>query len=223
MFDPQHTITEKPVLQSTAKLINVDINPSLRAESWGLIIGDIVTNLRASLDHIAWELSDLYIRETGRGKLTPSEAKTVQFPLYDEPSAMTDKRRGVRALQHILPRAHNEIKRFQPYNRRNWPELKLLSNLELLSNTDKHRIVTPTNVRARIGLTSSEAGGVAILNDKTNINFIADISTNLKPNVTYIIAVYPRDSLHPMSIDELPLIHNFIRDKVIPAFICFFK
>jgi len=225
-FNPQYTIIEKPVSKGIfqgAKLVDVDIDPSLKADSWGLIIGDIVTNLRASLDHIAWELAMLHIRQTGGKKLTPSQARTVQFPLYDDPSAMTDRRRGVRALQYVLPQAHTEIKHFQPYNRRNWPELRLLRDLELLSNADKHRLVTPTNIRAKIRLTPNDEGIVAILNKHRNSQFIADIGTNLKPNITYIIAVYPRDILHPMDIEELTLIHNFIRDEVIPAFTSFFE
>ena len=31
LFDPQYTIEEKPIMQGKAKLINVEINPSLRA------------------------------------------------------------------------------------------------------------------------------------------------------------------------------------------------
>jgi len=222
LFDPQYTIEEKPIMQGKAKLINVEINPSLRAENWGLIIGDIVTNLRASLDHITWDLAMLHIRETGR-KLTPKEERKIQFPLYDDSSAMADERRGVRALKYVLPRAHSEIERFQPYNRRNWPKLDLLRDLELLTNTDKHRIVIPCNVRSNVRLTSGDKGCVIILNEKNNTKFITDSSTSLEPNITHTIAVYPRDSIHPMSIDEFPLIHDFIRDEVIPSFVRFFE
>jgi len=222
LFDPKHTIGEKPIMQGMAKLVDVDIDPSLRAENWGLIIGDIVTNLRASLDHIAWELAMLHIRETGGRKLTPSQSRLVQFPLYDEPDDFMAKSRGGRALKFVLPRARSEIERFQPYNRRNWPELKLLGDLKLLSNADKHRLVTPTNVRAKISLTPEDPGIIAILNKQRNTKFIADIGTDLEPNITYTIAVYPRDALHPLSINELPLIHNFIRDEVIPSFTSFF-
>jgi len=227
-FNPQHTISEKTisqgVLKGIAKIIDVNIDPSLRAEIWGLIIGDIVTNLRASLDHIAWELAMLHISEIGRKKLTPSEAKRVQFPLYDEVSAMDDTRRGGRALEFILPRAHNEIKRFQPYNRRNWPELHLLHNLELLANTDKHRNIPPCNVQAKVTLTPSNGGVIQILNDKRNSQFIADTGTRLEPNITFTIAVYPDRRIYPpMSIAELSLIHDFIRDEVIPAFSRFFE
>jgi hypothetical protein len=222
-FDPQYTIGEKPIFHGTAKLVNVDMEPSLRAESWGLIIGDIVTNLRDSLDHIAWELAMLHIRETGGKKLTIKQARSVQFPLYDDPLAMTDERRGGNALKFVLPRAHSEIKRFQPYNRRNWPELNLLRNLELLVNTDKHRVVTPCNVRAKITLTPNDPGIVAILDKHSNSEFIADMNARLEPNVAYTIAVYPTGVFHPMSIDELPLIHDFIRDEVIPSFTRFFE
>lgn len=221
-FNPQYAIWEKPIMNGIAKLVDVDINPSLKAESWGLIIGDIVTNLRDSLDHIAWDLAMLYLRETGRKKLTPREARTVQFPLYDDASAMDDKQRGVRALKFVLPRAHSEIKRFQPYNRRDWPELNLLRDLNVLANMDKHRLVTPCNVRAKISLTPNDPGVIAILNNQRNTQFIADISTSLEPNITPTIAIYPRDVFHAMSVDELPLIHDFIRDEVIPAFAGFF-
>jgi hypothetical protein len=223
-FNPQHAVREKAISQGPLQglsIIHVDIDPTAKAESWGLIIGDIVTNLRDALDHIAWALAMKYIRETDRKKLTVKEAKTVQFPLYDEISAMNDPRRGVRALQFVLPRAHSEIKRFQPYNRKDWPELNLLRDLEVLANTDKHRLVTPSKVLAHIRMNEDDPGIIAHLNDKSNRMFL-NPGEHLEPNITYEIVVYPRDAFHPMNIDVLPLIHNFIRDEVIPAFTCFF-
>ena len=222
-FSPQHHISEQPISDGVlqgAKIVNVSIEPSLRRDSWGLIIGDIVTNLRASLDHIAWELAMLNVRKSGI-ELEPRQQRSIAFPLCIEQNKWGDV--GGRAIRHIDSAARGEIERFQPYNRRMWPELNLLRNLELLANTDKHRIVTPCNVRAKIALSPNDSGVVAILNEHSDSRFIADTNTYLEPNVTYTIAVYPEGMLHPMSIDELPLIHNFIRDEVIPAFACFFK
>lgn len=65
-FYPQHSVSEQPISKGMligAKLVKVEIDPSF-SKSWGLIIGDIVTNLRDSLDHIAWELAMLQVQNS---------------------------------------------------------------------------------------------------------------------------------------------------------------
>ena len=222
-FNPQHAIREQAISQGPLQgfgIINIDIDPSAKVETWGLIIGDVVTNLRASLDHIAWALAMLHVSETGK-KLTPGQERSIHFPLYEDPAAETDKQRMVSDLKYILPRARSEIKRFQPYNKRDWPELNLLRDLNLLANADKHRLVTPSNVRAHIKLTKDDTGIVMNLIKKGNTMFL-NTGQIIEPDITYEIAVYPRGPLRPMSVDTLYKIRDFIRVEVIPAFIGFF-
>lgn len=222
-FNPQHTIREHTISQGPLQglgVINIDIDPSARTETWGLIIGDVVTNLRDSLDHIAWALAMLHVSETGK-RLTLGHERSIKFPLYDDPAAETDKNRMVRDLKYVLPRAHSEIKHFQPYNRRDWPELNLLRDLNLLANADKHRLVTPSNVRAHVKLTHNDPGIIVNLNEERTTQFL-NTGHYIEPDITYEIAVYPRGPLRPMSLNTLSLIHDFIRDEVIPVFAGFF-
>ena len=195
----------------------------MRAESWGLIIGDIVSNLRASLDHITWALAMQYVvEEKGTLKLTPKQERAIAFPLLDDPADWPLQGGKGSALESVIPRAYDEIKRFQPYSRRNWPELGLLRDLQLLVNADKHRVVTPTNVRAHIKLTPNDPGIIAYLNNKSNSQFL-NTGLNRELKITFEIAVYPRGPFHAMNIDSFSLIHDFIRDEITPSFTGFFK
>ncbi len=222
-FNPQYAIREQTISQGPLKgfgVITINIDPSARVEIWGLIIGDVVTNLRDSLDHIAWALAMLQVRETGK-KLTIRQERSIHFPLYDDSAAENDKQRLVRDLKYILPRAHSEIKRFQPYNEKDWPELSLLRDLNLLANADKHRLVTPSNIRANIKLTEDDSGIVMNLIKKRNSMFL-NTGQIIEPNITYEIAVYPRGPFRPMNLSTLYKMHTFIRDEVISAFESFF-
>jgi hypothetical protein len=224
LFNPQSAIREQAISQGPLKglgLITIDIDPSLRAKTWGLIIGDIVTNLRASLDHIAWALVMFHVAKTKK-RLSPKEKRAIIFPLLDDPAGWPDPGKKGSPIEFVSRPAHFQVERFQPYNRRDWPELNLLRDLQLLVNADKHRVVTPTNVRAHIRLNPNDPGIIAYLNDKSNHQFL-NTGLNLEPNITFEIAVYPRDPIHPMNINSLSLIHDFIRDEVIPSFTGFFK
>jgi hypothetical protein len=62
----------------------------------------------------------------------------------------------------------------------------------------------------------------AIINQEDKYQFMAGINDHLEAKITPAIAIYPRDVLDPMSIDELSPINDFICDKVLPDFTGFF-
>lgn len=92
------------------------------------LIGDCVSNLRASLDYIAWELASKYSPKP----LVPSVDK-VYFPIYDVPQ----KYSHARLVQYKVPTAALDIiASVQPYNAGSEP----LGHLHAIVNCDKHRL-----------------------------------------------------------------------------------
>lgn len=103
------------------------LDPEPVPSEWGPMIGDVLTNLRSSLDHLARQL----VIANGRG------ASDSFFPLFDDPidflcRAMPVLRKLDATGQAILDQA-------QPYNRANPPQDAALWLLNNLCNIDKHR------------------------------------------------------------------------------------
>ncbi len=96
---------------------------------FGLMIGDIATNLRAVLDHIVWRLVS--------PKLTPDDRKEdVGFPFVRERTKL--KKQIKRALLDRVGKADELIESIAPYPGGNDD----LYALHTLSNGDKHRLCT---------------------------------------------------------------------------------
>lgn len=100
---------------------------------FGLIIGDIVHNLRGALDHVAWYLADRYSPNRG-------EDTSTQFPI------VTSRRRFERPptqqmLRYLSPADIDIKEKLQPYHTADPPEDGALAYLQLLSNRDKHRTI----------------------------------------------------------------------------------
>jgi hypothetical protein len=112
-------------------------------EEIALIAGDVVQNLRASLDYVASELVD------ARG----GDPLRAQFPIYvTERPFIHDvrfrKKTRRRGPLNSIPATSDEwayIERLQPYQRGNLRQAKTdpLYALAYLSNRDKHRALTP--------------------------------------------------------------------------------
>jgi hypothetical protein len=108
------------------------------------IAGDILHNLRSSLDHFVTAL--VQQRESGEGRNA--------FPIYTSEKALIEdvrdrpKKRGPGPLHGIAVDSDEWafIERAQPYQRRDSPKAHPLAVLADLSNRDKHRILNPTYV-----------------------------------------------------------------------------
>ena len=108
------------------------------------IAGDIVHNLRSSLDHFVTAL--VQQREGGDGRNA--------FPIYASEEAFIQdvrdraKKRGPGPLHGIAVDSEEWafIERAQPYKRRDRPKAHPLAVLADLSNRDKHRVLNPTYV-----------------------------------------------------------------------------
>ena len=96
----------------------------------GLIVGDIIHNLRSSLDHIVWELV-----ERGGARLTESERRKLGFPIYDcSEKFEAELQRKVKGASQA---AVDFIKNTKPYKGGNEP----LWWLDELDVRDKHRVL----------------------------------------------------------------------------------
>ncbi len=112
---------------------------------WSLIIGDIVHNLRSSLDHLAYQLVIKNQRE-------PTDR--TSFPIFHN-DPFTNNPEGTRAWRDRVEGMHEDdvalIKSLQPYQRRYDPEAEppeddTLFTLNALWNADKHRELILTSI-----------------------------------------------------------------------------
>jgi hypothetical protein len=108
-------------------------NPPLR---WGIIVGEIIHDLRSALDHLVHQLA-----------LTNGKAPGgISYPVLSEdpgsPKA-SDKTRSI--WRNLTKRIHPDdlaiIERTQPYNRENPGVGRALFGLNRLSNWDKHNAI----------------------------------------------------------------------------------
>jgi hypothetical protein len=106
----------------------------------GLLIGDILHNLRSTLDHLLWQLTiaNGHVPDTFP---LPKKSKwaDLQFPMVDSPQAYANV--ANRRLWGISQQSRDRIERFQPYNMVPNPgDVSVLWMLRELSNVDKHRL-----------------------------------------------------------------------------------
>jgi hypothetical protein len=115
-----------------------------------LILGDLLTNLRATLDYLVWQL----VLAAG-GVPTDRNAFPCVRDAKNWHSAREDRLAGVD------PRWAGEIEKLQPYHRPQQPERHPLAVLDTINNINKHRALPPTVMTLpawRIGL-EGDLGG----------------------------------------------------------------
>src|SRR4029434_5844611 len=89
------------------------VEPPLRLNA---VVGDVMTNVRASLDYIIWQLGIAHFQNP---PLIPDEDKKwASFPIYNDPSSDGLANKINRFTNRQVPTsAVDEIKALQPYNR----------------------------------------------------------------------------------------------------------
>ncbi len=126
-YDPD---TECIVLHIT------DIGPP--PAEWGLRLGDVVANYRASLDHLAWAV---VMRGDRADSLTDGKMKGVYYPVTIPGSQVA------RVFKRNLPGATEAdlaiIRRYQPEHVGEEGQSHCLTTLQRASNLDKHRSLQP--------------------------------------------------------------------------------
>jgi hypothetical protein len=124
-------------------------------ETWALIIGDYLHNLRSVLDHIVWQL---VVANGG----TPTN--DTKFPVAESGPDWFDREAAKRQLKGVHPQAVAAIRTLQPFppHYDGEPKLSPLWLLQKLNNIDKHRLihtVTLSPHEARLTLFEPIGGG----------------------------------------------------------------
>lgn len=183
---------------------------------WGVLVGEIVHNLRSALDHIAWQLALL--------GPNPPDPKKIKFPIFkvDDPwsQGMIDAN-----LTNVPDDAKQVIKTFQPYNAGNAAEAHALWILHSLWNTDKHQSVQdlPFTLEWKVprhpGVSANflDNGGVEIF-----IPIDLDEKINFKPNVSSKVTFPMTGPVDGADMKALRHMHDVVRDPILPALAGFF-
>jgi hypothetical protein len=115
---------------------------TLDTESWAILAGDCLFNLRCALDHIVFELH----HQRFRGKIPPAVEEASGFPIL---TTKPTGRRGRspdpakwREIKHLASKQRRAIEFLQPYNRQRDKFRNVrnaLADIQTLNNIDKHR------------------------------------------------------------------------------------
>jgi hypothetical protein len=103
-------------------------------EEFALIFADMLSNLRATLDYLVWQLA------LASGNFPTDRS---MFPVVKKPGADWASIRGDR-LAGVADRWASEIERLQPYHRSDHPEWHPLAILDHVNNLHKHRTLPTT-------------------------------------------------------------------------------
>jgi len=196
-------------------------------EGWvirmGVILGDVIHNLRGALEYLYWQLYCHYVRIP-----TPKQAEEVKFPIESTKKRFSDKRVHVRKI----PGAQWAVIRkaqpyYRPYARRNIA----LAALRDLSNRDKHESLNPLLMRtSTFGLTdelrnagpfkfrslgrfSSHREGLKVGTNIVDIEFFSDVDPEVEvAGYTTALILLPEGDFEIMEGVDLML--TVVRDIV---------
>lgn len=123
--------------QSNSLSVNLDLKPidfaygfsreSTIPAGFGILVGEVIYNLRAALDYLVYELA---AHDSGRVQ------NGTQFPIEDAPQGFSGRAKTY--LVGLNQRHITLIEGLQPYKGVDWTRL-----LRDISNPDKHRQLTP--------------------------------------------------------------------------------
>jgi hypothetical protein len=99
-------------------------------ERLGLVFGDMVSNLRATLDYLVWQLVLVGGKRPGRRTGFPVVRRTKDWAVQSRT-----------ALRGVEQRWVGEIEARQPYHRADRPSVHPLAILDHVNNLNKHRFL----------------------------------------------------------------------------------
>ncbi len=126
----------------------------------GLLIGDVLHNIRSALDHLVWELDD---RDADLKRET-------EFPIFLEQERY--QKGALRKVAGLSADAQSIVENFQPYHSPT-PDLHLLWVLHALNNLDKHRTIAVVVGQTRAPLTVTRHSEDELEIGYANVQFVA--------------------------------------------------
>lgn len=200
----------------------------------GLLIGDVVQNMRNSLDHLAWQLAL-------RHRPNDEPPGNTAFPIFKGPDeferqVVCGRRSPIRGTSKI---AQDRIAGLQPCYRAKRPWSDPLWVLHRLANDDKHRVLHVTAVAAHAATyflsdmlaTRIEAASVSVLGrsfgDGDELGRLppepacAELADKL--NLTYDVAFDPEGPARGERVlAQLDRCRKAVREDVVPSFLDLF-
>ncbi len=188
--------------------------PTLPTWRVALMVGDVVHNLRASLDHLVWRLARLKTKEPSRNSL---------FPIFDTYNAGALDRR----LKEIPSGAQQIIEGLQPYHRGDRMKEDLLWLLNRLCVIAKHRHINVIGAYAPFEiklppLTTSKFEIVDKREIVVTVPVRNEVEKDLNPSLSTEITLGINEPGYGRNISVLGEIHDLIRDDIFPRFTKFF-
>lgn len=120
------------------KVVHLKILKEPKNPEWGLLLGDMIHNLRSALDHLAWQLVILNGEKPRRQNQFPIIGTESEY--WKVPKNRSESARD-RMLEGVSEPHRTFIDLVQPFNARNDPSGTALAVLSWLSNADKHRVI----------------------------------------------------------------------------------
>lgn len=189
----------------------------------GILVGEIVYQIRSALDHIIFEFSAPKILQIAGREAQLKAIEAPQFPILSKRNEREHRRR----LQFVDQMVWDAVERYQPYDRTHCPDPTQhpLTLLNRLSNLDKHRVILVTV--GAVGLKPGEGltPGVEMRRggrlDDGEIAAWVPVHLNPKqhfgPNLTADILFRRRDGLFG-TVSHVGQIYDFVRTEMLPHF-----
>jgi hypothetical protein len=159
--------------------VEVQVNKE-KPDSWPVVIGDVLTNLRAALDH------SLFGHVVARATLTPQQERALNFPILTDSTKWSGAQTSLSTL--VDPAVLAVIDQSQPFHHPQsdgGPKWHPLAVLNGLVNHDKHRSVrTVSYVNEDFTITNSELTVLSVDTqpvEMTNGAVVATVILELPP------------------------------------------
>lgn len=197
---------------------------------WAFRIGDVVHNMRVSLDYLAFHVVTKYAK--------PKKLTQVSFPICDKTAEDYREMAGRRIAAKQLPKAVKDaFEGLQPYHRGKTKDFHPLASLDRLENVHKHRrllsarpavtAVVQDGVSDKIKITRFYNPNGAVLDKPTELygyvvldrsHVAADVQFRVREHICFHESpdVVPTQGI--IVVRLLKQIRDFIRDEVFREF-----
>ncbi len=133
LVDDAHRVIYERNEDLTQHYLRAEFGAKPRIDRWPLMVGDCVTNLRDTLDHLIYAIAHL------PESPLPAKADSAAFIIRDKPENFTKDARS--RLCSVPDSVRDAVLSFQPFNRPHAVLPPLLSILSELANGSKHKLL----------------------------------------------------------------------------------